>query len=606
MIKKCGFLFLLFPIFLQAALFDWSSNLSPQAKRAQTVIEGIDPMIEQALKDYQIPGLAVGVVVDGHVVYAKGFGYRDAEKKLPVDPKTLFAVGSITKAFTTFVAGNLVDEGLIAWDQPVFDVLPEFRMRDNYATQNVTIRDLLTHRSGMPRHEFVWYNSNMTKEELLHRIRYLEPSHEIRERYQYNNLMYFIAGCALEKASGKTWKQLVTERILKPLEMKATNFSVEEMLKTSNFANPYVEKKGTLQKVPFRNLTLIGPAGSLNSNIDDLTRWVQLHLNGGIYKGHQMISPATLQELHAPQVVISGAPETKETRLSAYGIGWRVDSYRSHYLISHDAVSDGFTSVVALIPDKNVGVIVLANRNLTALPRWVSLQLLDRILEIPGTDWFKEGLEGLRKNKETTTQNMEREDLMRKKGTTPSHPLDDYAGEYEHPGYGKVNIENDNGRLKMVYNGLVFYLGHWHYDVFNIEEEGQTMVISLEGTKCKFSNNLNGDVSEISIPLEPTGNDIVFEKKRSAALSTVSYLKQFAGVYEVYGYTIEVVLRNNSLIAIIPGQPNHELIPYCENEFIVKALTGATIRFVQDPVVKNVREVLLILPYGTFTATPRR
>ncbi|MBX7067625.1 MAG: serine hydrolase [Parachlamydiales bacterium] len=605
MLKRCALFLYLIPIFLNGGIFDWFETLSPKAERAKMLLEDFDLLIEKALIDFQVPGIAVGVVVDGHVVYAKGFGYRDIENKLPVTSDTLFAIGSCTKAFTTFVVGNLVDEGRIGWDDPVIDVLPEFRLWDQYATTNVTLRDLLTHRTGMPRHEFVWYNSKMSKEEMLRRIRFLQPSFDIRQRYQYGNLMYFIAGLAMERASGKPWEQLVKDRILSPLEMDATNFSVIETQMTRNFAYPYIEKKEVLKKMPFRNLSLISAAGAMNSNVEDMTHWLKMLLAGGVYKSQALISPATLQELHAPQVIVPGVPESKESLLYAYGIGWGVISYLGHYYVSHDGVSDGFTSVTGLLPGENIGIVVLSNKNMTPLPRYVSFQIMDRLLGLPYHDWFQEGVDSIRRNRQTLKEKVIEDDLSRKKGTTPSHPLQEFVGTYEHPGYGKVEISLEDGKLQAIYNDLRFVLDHWHYDVFRVSEEKQDMIISVEGTKFTFCNNADGEIGELIVPFEPLADDIVFKRKSEERLSALSYLRQFTGIYEIYGYTVEIVIRNHALVAIVPGQPNQELLPTRENEFTVKGLTGSTVRFVMDE-MNAVEEVLLIQPYGAFSAKPRK
>lgn len=600
---KC--LFFLLPIFLNAGFLNWWDGASPKAERAKELLESFDPLIEKALKDFQVPGIAVGVIVDGRVVYAKGFGYRDVEKQLPITTETLFALGSCTKAFTTFVIGNLVDEGSIEWDQPVIDILPEFRLWDQYATTNVTLRDLLTHRTGMPRHEFVWYNSKMSKSDMLKRIRFLQPSFDIRERYQYGNLMYFIAGLAMEKVAQKPWEELICERILNPLEMHHTNFSIEETQKTDDFACPYLEKNDQLKKIPFRNLSLISAAGAINSNIEDMTHWLQMLLAGGVYKSRALISPATLQELHAPQVIVPGAPETRESLLYAYGIGWGVFSYLGHYFVSHDGVSDGFTAMVGLFPGEDIGLVILANKNMTALPRYLSFEIADRLLDLPRHDWFQDGIESLRKNKESMKERKIEEDLSRKMGTHPSHPIEEYVGLYEHPGYGKVEIELADGKLQAIYNDLVFVLDHWHYDVFRVSQEKQDMIVSFEGAKFTFCNNSNGEIGELIVPFEPTADDILFKRKSEEKLSTLSYLRQFTGTYEIYGYVVEVVIRNHALVAIIPGQPNYELVPSCENEFAVKSMTGSTVRFVLGSDDK-VQEILLIHPYGAFSATPKR
>lgn len=597
------FVFLFFPIFLQAFLFD--ADLSPKAQRAKNALEGFDEVVQKALEDYRVPGVAVGLLVDGEVVYAKGFGFRDMESQLPVNTDTLFAVGSCTKAFTAFLMGTLVDQGIVRWDERVIDLLPEFRLWDQYATQNLTVRDLLTHRSGMPRHDFMWYNSAMTREEVIKRIRYLEPSTDIRERYQYNNLMYFTAGYAMEQVTGKSWEELVTQRILHPLDMHRTNFSVDEVQRDRNFAYPHLERNDHLRKIPFRNISLIGPAGSMNSCVSDLLHWVQLQLDGGIYDRQSLISPATLQEMHAPQVIVPGAPESKETLLYAYGIGWSVLSYRGHYYVSHDGGIDGFTSVVGFLPNERVGLVVLANKNLTTLPRCLSFELLDRVLEMPHIDWLAQGAEGIRKARETQRESQQKEDLLRKKNTRPSHDLEEYIGEYEHPGYGKVQVDLVDERLHITFNGITRILDHWHYDVFVLSEETQDQLVSLEGTKFTFHNNINGDIDELAIPFEPNTGEIVFKRKAGGSLSSTDYLRRFAGVYEIYGYTVEIAIRDSALCAVIPSQPIYELVPISENEFSVKSMTGYSVRFVLDG-QGQVEEVLLVQPYGAFSARPKK
>lgn len=590
---------------LHAVFFDyWGPVLSEKAKKAQEVMLGFDEIIQKAIDAYNIPGLAIGVVVDGQVVYGKGFGVQELEKKLPVNTETLFAIGSCTKAFTSFLMGTLVDEGMLHWDQKVIDILPTFRLWDPYATRNLSIRDLLTHRSGMPRHDFMWYNSTMTRQEVVDKLRFLEPSCEIRERYQYNNLMYLTAGYAMEKVMGKTWEELVKERILDPLEMKSTNFSIDAMAKSTNVAYPHIEKDHQLKKVPFRNITVAGPAGSMNSNIVDLLQWIRMHLEGGVLDQKTLISPTTLQEMHSPQVVITGAPEVQDAQIYACGIGWKVASYKGHYFVTHDGGIDGFTSVVGLFPQDKIGFVILTNKNLTILPRYLSLQIVDKLLGLPYKNWIQEGIEAHAKHQAVLKENEQNEESLRKFGTAPSHELNAYVGDYVHPGYGVLSIGLQEGQLSISLNGITSLLGHWHYDVFVIAKEMEDLLFSREGSWVTFQNNVHGDVEELVIPFEPNVNPIVFKKKIGKSLSTLSYLRQFIGCYEIYGYTVEVVLRNEALYAIIPGEPVFELVPQSNNEFTVKSISGASVRFVMAP-EGDVKEVLVIQPYGTFSAKPK-
>jgi hypothetical protein len=224
---------------------------------------------------------------------------------------------------------------------------------------------------------------------------------------------------------------------------------------------------------------------------------------------------------------------------------------------------------------------------------------------MPPSNWLQEGLENLRKNRESMRETKLKEDRLRKKGTCPCHPLEEYAGVYENPGYGKLTIEVVDGKLEVNYNDLIFVLDHWHYDVFSVAQEKQDMIVSFEGNKFTFCNNANGDIGELLIPFEPNADDIVFKRKPDAAFSNLSYLRQFTGVYEIYGYTVEIAIRDHVLNAIIPGQPIYELVPTNENEFSVKTMTGSTVRFVLNE-NNIVEEVLLVHPYGAFSALPKK
>jgi CubicO group peptidase (beta-lactamase class C family) len=590
-------------IFLATIAPNVEAVLSPKAQRAQDVMEGFGAISEQALIDFNVPGVGIGIVVDGQVVFAKGYGVRDVESREPMTADTVFEIGSCTKPFTTFLMGMLSDEGLLNWDDAIIDILPDFRMWDAYATQNLTLRDLLTHRSGMPRHDFMWYNSGLSRQEIFHKLRYLEPTCDFRERYNYNNLMYLTAGLAMEKVTGKSWEELIAEKILLPLEMSNTYFHVDDMQKSSDFAIPYVERMEKLRKMPFRDVSNMGPAASICSSVNDLNHWLKLLLAQGTYNGHTLLSPTTLLEIEAPQVIISGYAENKDAQLNAYGLGWKILSYRGHYFVSHDGGINGFTSVAGIFPQDGIGIVVLVNKNQSSLPRYLSLVAIDRILELPAREWLKEGMEQFLKSRKVAADNLLKEDLNRKKGTMPSHSIEEYAGRYTHPGYGMVTVEYKNGRLQALHNKIISYLNHWHYDVFSIVEESEDLIIPREGTKFSFRNNVKGEISELSIPFEPGVPDIIFKKQPDGQFTDLDYFRQFIGKYELYNVVAEVMIRDRTLVAVIPGEPLFELLPVTENEFTVKSMTSYSVKFVKAP-DGSVEEVLLILPYGAFSAKP--
>jgi CubicO group peptidase (beta-lactamase class C family) len=601
----CVLSMFLFPV-REAKAFWGSEKCSPKAERAKKVLDGVDELIQNSMRDYMIPGAAIGVVVDGTVVYVKGYGLRDLEKKIPVTTDTLFPVGSFTKAFTSFAVGCLIDEGLIGWDDRIVDWLPDFRLSDQYVSQILTLRDLLSHQTQLPRHDYVWYNSDLSRDDLFRRLRRLDLITDGYDRFHYNNLMYMVVGMVMEKAAHKPWEEIVSQKILNPLRMTHSGFSVSEMQKSSDYAFPYIEKDGKLKRMKFRDYSLIAPAGGMFSNVNDLCRWMQLNLKQGEWQQKSLISVATFKEMQSPQVVVGGYPESKEEQVRAYGLGWYVQSYLGVLNVMHDGVADGFISIISMLPQKNIGVVVLCNKNFNAWPRLVVMELFDRLLEMPQNDWLKEGLTGMAKNKEISLENQKKESLNRKKDTHPSHPLEEYAGEYEHPGYGRIVVECVDGALQVVFNHLTYRLEHWHYDVFNVCEESDDTFFSFKNTKFTFRNNLNGDVSELIVPLEMKSPDIIFSHKQADSLSNTAYLRSFSGIYEIYSYTVEIMLRNQTLYAVIPGQPMFELIPSGKNEFTIKSYAGFSVRFVMDA-NNQVEEVLLIQPYGiVYTAKPKQ
>ncbi len=591
--------FLLIPVLGFSSFFNWGETpLSDKAEKAKAQLEDLGPKIEQALKDYNVPGIAVGVVVDGHVVWTKGFGCRDLASCSTVTGDTVFPIASCTKAFTSCALGILKERGLLDWDDRVIDVLPQFRLMDEYATHHATFRDLLSHRTGLSRHDFMIYNSNVAREEIVRRMRYLEPVSTFRERCNYNSVTYVAAGLALEKMTGKTWEQFIKAELFKPLGMSSTSTTIEELERLSNIAYPYVEREGKLKRIPFRSFDNVGPTASINSNVADLSHWIQMMLARGIYDGTRIVSPTTIQEMHSPQVVNGGYPENSEVILDSYGLGWAISSYRGHYCVGHDGGVDGFTSAIAMLPNEGIGVVTLSNRNLNGLAQVVVREVLDRVLGLPFRDvWIQFGMEKIQRAKQEAKAV---EDSFRKIGN-PSHELEHYTGEYFHPGYGTLFVEENGGKLQVVFNGITYVLGHWHYDVFRIVEELEEILLSRKGEKVSFRHNLQGDIEEVSVPFDVATSPIAFKKKSRE--QTLDYFRQFVGTYQYYYTSIDILIKNQRLFAAIPGYPTCELLPFGENEFQIKEKAGYLVRFPKNAAGK-IDEALLVPPFGgTFSAT---
>ena len=583
--------------------FRMDSRPSPSAS-AREALKDFDGLVEKTMKDWKVPGLALVVVRDGEVVVSKGYGLRNTDRKLPVTPKTLFAIGSSTKAFTTFVMGTLVDDGAMEWDQPLVTYLPTFRLADASASERITPRDLVTHRSGLPRHDLVWYNSSMPREAILARLPYLQPTHDLREEWSYQNLMFLTAGVLVEKITGKSWEDNVRERIFNPLAMSASNFSVVESQRSPDYALPYREKDDEVKAIPFRDITTVGPAGAINSNLEDMTKWVLLHLSDGKAEGKQLITAATLADMHLPHMAIARPAERPEIPEQSYGLGWFVEPYRGHNRIHHGGNIDGFSALVSFLPQEKIGIVVLTNLDGTGVPELLSRHAMDRLLGLEPIDWTGEALAKKAVGVQLGKEAKKKKEITRVPGTRLAHALEDYVGEYENPGYGDLKIAlASNGRLEALYNGIRTPLDHWHYEVFNGAKGAADPV--FEDMKFLFRTGMKGEVDEVEAPFEPEVADIVFKRKPDAELADPAYLQRFLGDYILGPQVLSVSLRGKKLILSAPGQPVYELVPGRKNEFTLKQYSVISVKFTVDP-KEGVTEALFDQPNGLFTAKKKK
>jgi len=578
--------------------FTLKRTVSP-AKKAKQSLEALPQVVEKGLKGLKVPGVALAVVKGQEVIFARGFGWRDVDKKLPMTPDTLLAIGSATKAFTTFTLGTLVDEGRVEWEKPVRFYIPWFRLYDTFATLHLTPRDLVTHRSGLPRHDLVWYNNHSaSREEFVRRLAYLQPSADLRTKFQYNNLMFLTAGYLIEVLTGQTWEEAVRERVLKPLEMTRTNFSVLDSQKDSDFAQPYRQAKGKIKKIPFRIITNMGPAGSINSSVNEMTHWLMVHLNGGKYKGKTIIKPQTLQDMHLAHMPTGTTPSIPEITPADYGLGWFIDTYRGHQRVHHGGNIDGFSAMVWLMPQDGLGFVALANKSGTALPELIIRHAADLILGLAPRDWVGQAIERKTKGEKEQEKAEKKKQSRRQPGTRPAHKLEEYAGLYHHPGYGDLKVFLKEGQLYFKFNGIVTPLEHWHYETFNaLRAEDPTFV----DMKLTFRTNVDGLVAAVEAPFEPTIEPIVFTKKPAQQFFEPEFLKKFVGRYKLLEQVVTVSLKGNRLTVATPGQPEYELVPVLGGEFALKQVKTIHVKFILDK-AGQVTGVAFIQPNGIFEA----
>lgn len=491
--------------------------MNPQTATATSTdqLAGFEDEVHAALQDGKAPGAAVIIIKDDKVLLSQGFGKRNVAENLDVTRRTLFPIGSSGKAFTAAAIAMLVEEGKLEWDKPVRHYLPTFKLQDQFATERMTVRDLLCHRCGLPRHEFLWYGSSMTRKELVERLAYLEPSADFRALYQYNNLMYATAGYLIEQVTGQTWEEFVAARIFKPLGMRSSNTAIEASLAADDYALPYEEKKGEVEEVPFySNFQAMGPAGGISTNLEDMEHWLRFQLNEGKHGETQLLAAEHLMQNHTPHTVIpagGAVPMGKYPEVAnwCYGQGWFVGSYRGHRMVQHGGSIDGFMAEVALLPDEHIGVAVFTNHGNTFVPYIIAFTACDRLLGAEKADWNvrlpKEFAELKAQGEKQLAELQKAEPAI--PGTHPSHPLHAYCGRYEHPGYGVVTVSQVEDRLQWTYNDIPSPLTHIHYDIFEMTLERFEFK-----AKVSFATSEKGDIESLAVKLEPTVKAQVFTR----------------------------------------------------------------------------------------------
>lgn len=556
----------------------------------------IRAFIEQALEDWRVPGAAVAIVQEGEVVMAEGFGLRDVEQHLPVTSTTRFGIGSSTKAFTATAFQMLVDEDALAWEQPLRELIPGFRLADGVATEYATALDFALHRSGLPRHDMLWMaNPNLDADALLAAAEHLQPSAEFREVWMYNNFGYTLLGQLIEQADGRSWEQFVTERLLEPLGMDGTNFTVAALQASDDFSKAYAAADDGWDVVPLSELGAAAPAGAINSNAVDMGKWLQFQLKDGRVGDEELVSGAGMLHLRTPHISL-GSPEDEYINFSSYGLGWMVDSYRGHYRVHHGGNTVGFSADVAFVPGEDVGVAVLTNGLFTPMPTVIVHHVLDALLDLEPVDWSGQLLAAQELQNAALQPggpDVEEAPTDRRMGTTPTHDLIEYEGSYEHPVYGTLDIALSGEQLTATYYDLVATLEHWHYDQFRGPLSPYVPMVF----PFHFETDGAGEIAAVRIGLEPTVDPITFVRRAGDELTAVKYLQQFVGDYDLMGATIDVSLRNEALVLTVPGQPAYVLAPTREGQFVFRDFEGFGVHFTFSD-NGEVEKALLIQPHG--------
>ena len=553
-------------------------QLNAQTLSVDQKLKGIDVTINKILKDWNVPGAGVGIVVKDKLVFAKGYGFRNIEKKQPVTPNTLFQIASNTKLFTATSIGFLVEEGKLDWDKPIKQYVPQIQFYNDELNANVTIRDMLSHRTGISRHDNIWYKSDFTRQELFDRVKYLEPSLPLRQGYLYNNLMYAAAGSIVEHLSHQTWEAYVSDKIFKPLGMSHSMFITEDMIRQPDFMSPYYEKRDTSLLLPYPYYTKmqgVGPCGSIISSITDLSNWVIAQMHAGKFNGKQVIPAGVIKETMQPASLTAAVPDKYFENLnSIYGMGRGTSSYKGHYRAQHGGAIGGIYSQISMMPADSIGIIVFTNgAHVSYLPGLIANTIYDKLLGLEATPWSDRALKDYLKNKATDKETRKKPDVDRVLNTKSSHSLADYVGRYEDAAYGMMEIKEQSGELSFNYNNTTLPLHHYHYDRFVSPDD------EIDGKwSLLFSTDAQGTIQNVKVSLDE--KEVVFIRKADAKLTDPAFLKSLTGAYELNGNTLNLVVSNKELM--ITSAPPQHLDPYKGTMFRIREFSDQTIEFVFD------------------------
>ena len=599
-------------LLLSALLFFPLFSIAQKSKTAaDNRLAGLDTELEKILKDWKIAGFSVAVVEKDKILYSKGFGYRDYENKTAVSPNTLFAIGSCSKAFTASVLGLLEKDGKLDIDKPAATYIPSLKFFNNDMTEKITVRDMMCHRTGLPRHDYSWYLFNTpSQDSMLMRVQYQEPNAGIREKWQYNNFMFLAQGVMAEKLTGKPWTQNVKEKLFDPLGMNRSNFTIDDMIKDADHSFGYtIEKDSIIKKTDYYNIMGMSPAGSINSSVTEMANWVITWINGGKYNSKEILPAPYVQDAISSQMVISGGVPDKENpdiHFSNYGLAWFLASYRGHYRVEHGGNIDGFSASTCFFPSDSIGIIVLTNQNGSVVPSVARNLVADRMLKLKYINWSVDRKKAITK---AEAQQKEAEKSIvstRIAGTKPSHPLAAYEGIFNNPGYGDIEVFLKNDTLFGITPKDTFWLRHYHYDIFEGKGIDKTTGpdTTAGGISFNFRTSVAGKIESILLPVEASLKPIEFSYKPNAKAVSKEDLEKYAGEYELAGIVAKVYLKGTTLFVFVPGQPEYETIATGNHSFKLKALDGFSVKF--DVTDKNeVTAASFIQPNGTFKA-PRK
>lgn len=483
------------------------------------IISRMDALIPELLEEYGVPGVGIAMVKDDAIAYARGFGTLEQGGTAKVDENSTFAVGSCTKAFTATAVGLLVQEGKLAWEDRVTRYLPQFQLYDPIDTREITIRDLLCHRSGLPTFggDLIFYGSTYSNEEVLERARFIPPAFRLRTGYGYANIMYLAASMVIKKVSGLPWQAFVRDRLIQPLGMDRTFTGPEYLRDAENVAQPHQPYNKQLTQMPYLMFHNGWAAGSIVSSALDMAKWLRFQLNAGRISERQLVDPVILQETRTPQVLIGIPEEVKalvpRRHFMAYGLGWALEDYGGRLVCSHTGGVDGMQSLAAFVPEERFGLVILSNRIPHYLNSIVNRVVLDELMGFHDRDWRAEIQELARKDQARAAEQRKNLEEARLKGTQPSLPLPAYVGAYENTAYGRAEVAEEGGQLILrlcAHPHADSPLEHWHFDTFFCRWKYS----SLGESMVEFSIGFNGKVESLKLRVDESVDPLDYTFRR--------------------------------------------------------------------------------------------
>ena len=451
-------------LFLLALMLSYVS-INAQSLKEQT--DTLDQFILEGINKWKPPGLAVTVVKDGEIVFKKAYGVTNINTLQSVDTNTLFGCMSTTKAFVAAGLAILVDDGKLDWDDKVIDYLPEFQLKDPYITREITIRDLLTHRTGIGNTDYLWSLMTISSDSVLHKMREVENTYSLRSSFIYQNIFYLAAGKVIEKVSGKPWGEFLKERIYLPLGMTNTYPSLKAVKPIKNKAEAHFEIDDKIEKIEQMDADAIGPAGAMWSSIDDIGKWIQFLLNEGVKNGDTLISSKNFKELFKPQQIIPSnefypTQQITKPHWMTYGLGWFQHDYKGKMVQFHTGSLAGMVAIAGMIPDENVGVYVMGNLDHVELRHAIMYAVFDLFTDGKlSRNWSEDFYTIYHPEK------VDEPEPQPTPNTTPTFKEKDMIGKYVNLQYGWLKVYNENNVLKFNFNNTVYgKLTHWNYDTF--------------------------------------------------------------------------------------------------------------------------------------------